>query len=339
MKYFLFLLLTLSSFVFAEKKVELVSIYATDVEFLTQILHKKNFSARVVKSDLSHYNLKKDRTRWGKLLRKIYSPKVAVGDDVVKIIFSNINVHYRRDLDLSRLPKEKMVLFMWEPPTTLRKMYSKRLKNWFSRIYTWDDDLVDNKTYFKFYYPVLRAMIPNIPSFEEKKLCTLVSSNNRGKYPNELYKERRNAIDFFEKIGEKGFEFYGRGWEKTEHPSYQGAISDKINTIKNYRFSICYENSQDLKGYITEKIFDCFAAGNIPIYWGASNIETYIPKDCFIDRREFESLDKLYRFIKNMGQEEYEGYLERIRNYLDSDQAKLFSQENYENIFYESVEK
>lgn len=339
MKILIFFFLMVSSFVFADKRIEFIDINNGDVEVLTQILQKKNFDGKVVKSDLSHYGLKKDRSRWGKLLRKFYSPKVKVEEDVVKIVFNNINVHYRRDLDLSRLPKEKMVLFMWEPSTILRKMYSSRVKTWFSRIYTWDDDLVDNKIFFKFYYPVLHPMIPNVPSFEEKKLCTLVSSNNLGKYPNELYKERRNAIDFFEKVGEKGFEFYGRGWDKTEHPSYLGPITDKINTIKNYRFSICYENSKDIKGYVTEKIFDCFAAGTIPIYWGASNIEIYVPKDCFIDRRDFKNLDELHAFLKDMRQQEYEGYLQRIRNYLESDQAKLFSQENFENIFYESIEK
>ncbi len=41
-------------------------------------------------------------------------------------------------------------------------------------------------------------------------------------------------------------------------------------------------------GYITEKIWDSFKARSIPIYWGASNIEEYIPINTFIDFRKFE---------------------------------------------------
>ena len=41
--------------------------------------------------------------------------------------------------------------------------------------------------------------------------------------------------------------------------------------------------------------FDAFVAGNIPIYWGADDIEDYIPKNCFIDRRNFSNHEKLYK--------------------------------------------
>ena len=48
---------------------------------------------------------------------------------------------------------------------------------------------------------------------------------------------------------------------------------------------------------VSEKIFDCFAAGNVPIYWGASNVTDYIPEDCFIDMRSFSSFEELYQFF------------------------------------------
>ena len=44
---------------------------------------------------------------------------------------------------------------------------------------------------------------------------------------------------------------------------------------------------RDVLGYITEKIFDSFAAWCVPVYWGASNVTDYIPEGCFIDRRKF----------------------------------------------------
>ena len=60
-------------------------------------------------------------------------------------------------------------------------------------------------------------------------------------------------------------------------------------------------------GYITEKIFGAFAAGCVPsIYYGAPNIETYIPKDCFINYLDFQTPEELYNFMVNMPEDVYE---------------------------------
>lgn len=44
----------------------------------------------------------------------------------------------------------------------------------------------------------------------------------------------------------------------------------KVDYLKNFKFNLCPENS-DSRGYVTEKIFDSFLAGCIPIYWGSGN--------------------------------------------------------------------
>jgi hypothetical protein len=84
-----------------------------------------------------------------------------------------------------------------------------------------------------------------------------------------------------------------------------------------------------MNGYITEKIFDCLAAGVIPVYWGAHNITDFVPANCFIDRRLFSSNEEVYQFLKAMTKDEYNGYLERIATYLKSDEAKLFSADSF----------
>ncbi len=334
-------LCTLAFFPLGAERIEVVSNGTCKPEQLTSALLEKQWNGQVKECDFADYpGLVKDRTRFGKILRKLSlePSSISVKEEVRKIIFMNIPPNGNRDLNLFKLPKEKMVLFMWEPPLRLRKMYSDKVQQCFARIYTWDDDLVDNQTYFKFYYPELRPMIENPVPFEKKQLCTMVIGNTSDKSyrSEELYSERKKTIAFFERMGERGFVFYGKNWEPAEYPSYRGPVADKIAVIKNYRFIICYENSKDLKGYITEKIFDCFAAGTVPIYWGASNVEEYIPKGCFIDRRDFQNLDELYLLLKNMQKEEYEGYLERIRAYLQSDRAQLFSYEHFQEIFHEA---
>lgn len=98
------------------------------------------------------------------------------------------------------------------------------------------------------------------------------------------------------RLQERGWEI--KCWDKKEFENAMGTVESKAITLAKYKFCICYENMRDVKGYITEKIFDCFMAGCVPIYWGASNITDYIPADCFIDRRTFTSMEELYVFMK-----------------------------------------
>jgi hypothetical protein len=238
---------------------------------------------------------------------------------------------------LEKFAKKKLLLFAWEPPVYAKgQIYSPEYLAKFKRVYTWDDDLVDNKKFFKFYYPVLQPMLKNLPTFEEKKLLTQISANKKSKHAKELYKERESVIQFFEDKPAV-FDFYGFLWEEKGYKNYKGTIQNKLDTLKNYRFSVCYENMRDVKGYITEKIFDCFAAGVVPIYWGASNVTDYIPKNCFIDRRDFKDIAEVYHHIRTMDKATYETYLKNIQAYLQSDQAQLFSIEMFNVIFLEAV--
>lgn len=259
-----------------------------------------------------------------------------VKEEISSIVLWNVGQKMKK-WDFSRLPKEKMVLFMWEPPTVQKRLYTEKVQSWFSKIYTWDDDLVDNKKFFKFYYPSLSAMRKEIPSFKDKKLCTMISSNRESSHPQELYSARKRVIQFFEENGKGDFDFYGWGWEKSGYKNYGGSVPDKGEVLKKYRFTICYENIEGKKGYVTEKIFDAMAAGCVPVYLGASNIQEYIPANCFVDRRKFKSEKELYLFLKNMDESEYKGYLKNITSWLDSDKAKLFSQEHFARTFLEAV--
>lgn len=103
----------------------------------------------------------------------------------------------------------------------------------------------------------------------------------------------------------------------------------KIDLTKNYKFDICYENTKNVRGYISERIFDAFAAGCIPIYWGATNIKNYIPENCYILRDKFANNQELYNFMKNLSEQEYQKYITNIKLFLKSDQAKTLSTEYY----------
>jgi hypothetical protein len=242
--------------------------------------------------------------------------------------------------DFSKMPKSKLLYFSWEAATPLY------IYDYFSTVYTFDDDLVDGVKFFKFYYPVLTPMRPELPSFEEKKLCVMITSHWTPK--------RVEMVTFFDTKPKGDFEFYGRlDWRSTREEKnkmkashcYQGHLPGsfsnniKFATLARYRFCVCFENHQDVKGYISEKIFHCFAAGCVPIYFGPENVEDYIPKECFIDYRDFKSNEELYQFIKNMPKERYEQYIENIRLFLESPQAHLFSLEHFEQTLDEAINR
>jgi hypothetical protein len=234
--------------------------------------------------------------------------------------------------DLEGRPKDKMVLFMWEPPLVQPELYDPKMQAHFGKIFTWDDDLVDGKRFFKFHYPVLKEKMSGLPSFEEKKFCTMIARKLKSKDSKELHSERRSMAEYFE--GKRGeFDLYGPAWSKKKFKNYKGPIDDKMAVLKNYKFAICYENTRDIKGYVTEKIFDCFAAGVVPVYWGASNVTDYIPEECFIDRRKFKDNRAVYEFMKKMKKEEYEKYLKSAEAFLKSEKAHVFSADYFAKTF------
>ena len=245
--------------------------------------------------------------------------------DVAAILsITHINPPFLQNI--VKFPKNKCFLIIQEPPVFRPEVYHPRLKHFFGTMFTMFDNLVDNQTYFKFYHFQARdKMVENIPGFANKKFCVMFQSHLKSPYPNELYSERDKVARFFANSNE--FDLYGRLWEGT--PNWRGYFKeDKITAIKNYKFCFCYENMKNQVGYVTERIFEVMFAGSVPIYWGADNITDYVPKECFIDRRDFSCYEDLYRFLKAIDQTRYEAYLMAIQNYLHSPQFEPFSSPN-----------
>lgn len=358
MKIFVFLLLSLSYLYPERKEIELFMDWNCDakgqdafplmegtesVPLLTQIRRKlleKDWDIRSWEREkyrswllkLSQVHTWTDFLHWLGFSLPRSSP---ITDPVKYWVFWSLGPKLK-EYNFARGPKKNMVLFMWEPVVVQPESHDPKMHACFDKIFTWDDDLVDNVKYFKFHYPVWGPRIENIPAFEEKKFCTLINGRLCSKHPKQLYGEREKMIRFFEdKDGE--FDLYGKFWEKRNYKNYRGAIGDKLSVLKNYKFCICYENTKDVRGYVTEKIFDCFKAGVIPVYLGASNVTDYIPKNCFIDRRDFKDDQAVYDFLKSMNKETYLEYQESADQFLRSDKAKVFSEDHFAETFLQII--
>lgn len=225
--------------------------------------------------------------------------------------------------------KASKIYISLEPPIVNTKIFDPVYTTAFDKVIMLCQDYADGKKFYKCNYPQARnSMIPDLVPFSEKKLCTMVVGNKSSSHPLELYTERVRAIEFFENNHPSDFDLYGLHWPSS-YRSYRGSIVDKIDCLKKYKFALCYENSHSIKGYITEKIFDAFFAGCVPIYFGAPDITDYIPKECFIDRRNFKSNEDLYAFLENITQESYQEYITHIRSFLSSSKMELFSIQNF----------
>lgn len=218
----------------------------------------------------------------------------------------------------------------------------------FDVIFTWDESYVDGRKYFKvnFSNPFPSSTL----RFSDGRdlFCVLIAANKRSSHPLELYSERENTLRWFERNHPGEFELYGIGWDRrvfggsfpfrvlnrfpavaklfaSSYPSYRGAVKSKRPVMAKSRFSICYENAREIPGYITEKIFDCFFSGTIPVYWGAPDISKYVPTECFIDRRSFADHESMYEFMKGLSDRDRECYQAAAAAYIASPAAYQFS--------------
>tara|TARA_R100000231_G_scaffold121435_2_gene91622 strand:- start:868 stop:1812 length:945 start_codon:yes stop_codon:yes gene_type:complete len=93
-------------------------------------------------------------------------------------------------------------------------------------------------------------------------------------------------------------DIYGKGWSINDS-RYKGAPPLKEAALKNYKYSICMENSCE-EHYISEKFFDCFLNNCIPVYYGCKNIEKAYNKDAFItfDPESANIIDELKNIIE-----------------------------------------
>ena len=235
-------------------------------------------------------------------------------------------------------------------------------KNW-KKIFTWNDDFIVDTSYIKLNMPPRK--IPQnwgttvIPS----KFSTIIASNKKSNHPKEAYSDRLTCIEWFNDNHPQMLDLYGYGWDQyrlpdsnrlfeklnrnsqlmklfgTKYNVWKGELHCKQDIAGKYKFQFSYENAKNISGYILEKIFDTFLMGSVPIYLGANNIATHIPSDCFIDIRNYKNYDELYNSLSKMEDDEYLGYLSRIRKFIEGPDFYPFSSACYTETILDILTK
>lgn len=269
--------------------------------------------------------------------------------DYTILCFLNFSIFslYQYILLFFRHPQNKKYLFLFEPKVVSPLSYFKIFHVFFSRVYTWNENLLWKSKYKKIIWPLHFHWDERKISFSKKKLMVLINGNKSSFITKELYSEREKIIRYMEK-NSIAFDLYGTRWNRPNlkqkifwyapYPSYKWRVDDKLETLSQYKFNICFENMRDTPWYITEKIWDSFMAKSVPIYWGASNISSYVPENCYIDYRDFKwDYWKLLSFISKMSETDYNHYINNIEQFLKTHEAQKWFDEKWASNFIKNI--
>ena len=266
-----------------------------------------------------------------------------------------------RPLNGNNIPK---YLISAENPLINRLNADVEYLKGFKRVFSWNDAALELPGAVKILIPNPISS-PNTRPYSERQIfACLISSNKVAPWvgTNDLYAERINVIRWYERNAPSLFHLYGRGWNKPSpaftrkdrflrrigrlktqlfghkpFPSWRGEVEFKRDILSNTKFSYCYENVKDLPNYITEKIFDSFFSGCVPVYYGANNVHEYIPSDCFIDRRHFADTADVHRYLMSVTRDQHAQFQQNISAFLKSERAYVFSIERFVSTIADSI--
>lgn len=111
-------------------------------------------------------------------------------------------------------------------------------------------------------YEEIKAAIDKINNFHPAKTdtCSLICSHD----------ENNLRRQIFEVINPQVPVCCGGRYLHNDDRLWNEFNNDKFSYLQNFKISICPENS-NRAGYVTEKLFEAFRAGTVPVYWGSDN--------------------------------------------------------------------
>ena len=133
---------------------------------------------------------------------------------------------------------------------------------------------VQHARYLRFPYWILTTFSPeddaaairerikqiNESHFEKSRECVLINKHDPAGTRELVYNGVKDILDV---------KLAGQ-WRNNTRELWDDFGNDKEAYLRTFKFNICAENN-NTKDYVTEKIFDAFIAGCIPLYYGALN--------------------------------------------------------------------
>jgi len=241
------------------------------------------------------------------LFSNVFNSKITIGtkddsDILIESIFGDSIYNYRKwkySFFFSGEPKKN------EPEDLYTRPYTALLMN--SRSY-------NNIIHFPFFvyyltYANLDFRIPanvNINNFNFNNVHNIKNINFNFDYINQKIVPKKfcctfitnpnatirntfiDKLEFFKKI-----DHFGK-YKNNQGKQFSGNwhSEELVNKMKEYKFVIAFENSED-DAYITEKIINPLRANVIPVYWGNRRINDYFNTDRFLQLSDINKMDEL----------------------------------------------
>lgn len=269
------------------------------------------------------------------------------------------------------------VLIALESIAVIPSIYKRNYYDKFDLVFSWYDKIIDNKKIFPINFSQDLNPKKFKSFSQRPYLICNISSNKFSNFDNELYSERIKVFEFFkDKPGVFSLYGYGwdksfkypriYNYYKFLHQNklyriiakiliiillklkkekfifqsynfYKGIIISKKEAFDKHKFCLCFENVKDTDFFITEKIFDCFINGIIPIYFGSKNIQNKIPINTFIDYRIFKNVNEMFEFISKIDDKTFKLYQDNIYKFLVSENSKEFQSKYVSEIVFKRI--
>jgi len=218
------------------------------------------------------------------------------------------------------------IAWVIEPKNLLPPIYEHvvALENEFDLIFTYEQELLDrNPEKYKFQFcDAINIDRESISMHEKNKLVSMIASEKTWLFGHRL----RHIIVKSLLPQMKDFEIDLFGNVVDKH------IDMKSDSLNDYMFQIAIENAQRTN-YFSEKIYDCFATGTVPIYWGAPNIADFFDMDGIL---VFNTPGELKNILKSLSVEKYQSMLPAIMaNY----EKCIKNHKNPDDVLFDNVIK
>ena len=136
----------------------------------------------------------------------------------------------------------------------------------------------------------------------------------------ELGRERVDSLGKCLHNAEPRFPWLGKPWDKSSLGPRPAAFhANKMDNIEGYAFTLAAESVRT-DDWVTEKVYQALAVGSVPVYWGAPNVQAFLPcRHCAIDASRFASARALARHLTYLLHNEsaYQEYLAWTRTPYD----------------------
>jgi hypothetical protein len=264
-----------------------------------------------------------------------------------------------------KYPSQKAILVMWE--TSLGARYTSNPQNHsgYDAIFTYVNTLVDEKRYFflpprAFYRHRIATGLP----FEQRRVACLVGTNRQMRYRTALFAMKKGwkfslkdwidyvfcpgeLISFRSKVGrlcasygDSTFDIFGEGWEMLPETRYVCLGIPKESTLRylgKYRYYFALENHASSCSLISERVWDALWGDTVPVYFGHTGLDEFIPRECFIDARQFKDVQEMLDWLCRAPERTWTKYRTAGREFIHSEAVEKFLPEAFAEGFVRRV--